>query len=218
MVRVWKQVAFQALSLWVDVGHQSNLLHCRGKKVLPRGKSRLFQPGRYLKNARALRNGYHPGKNIPSRDPRINFRYRHWMIESIFTGPQRSSLGPAQQIEGKPAANYARILQLMGDPRSGRARRQLDKCLMVRPKWHNQQPRSRSSYKKQYEESRQKGSCRARTLFLSAVSSAACHSVAVYLSFTRDASNPTGDSLPLRLYRAQFDGAGHFCLGPGALS
>ena len=108
MIGVREQITLQACCSRVQVGHQSHLLCCGGKKILSVAKSSPLQTGGDLKNVRALRNGHHSGKNVAARDARINLGHRGGMVEAVLAGFQLSPLPAAHQIEGELAAHHAR--------------------------------------------------------------------------------------------------------------
>ena len=162
-----------------------------GPSALPRrpenpavgAKSRLLQPRGNLKDARALRNGHRLGKNIAARDARIDLNDRSRMVEAILAGLERSPLPPAHQIKGILAAHHARRFQLPPNLYRGRARRQLDKGLPLRPVWQKNQPgqRARRNRQKREDNQRPQDSLSARDPFPSSRPFARRHSLLLTL-------------------------------------
>ena len=116
-VSIREQVAFQALRFGVQRGYQPYLTYRRVKKMLTRIESRLFNAGSDLKNARTLRNGQCPGKNIAPCDPAVDFERGRRMFKPVFAGPQRSPLPKAQQIKGNLGSDNAGCFELPANAR-----------------------------------------------------------------------------------------------------
>src|ERR1700754_4452087 len=87
---------------------------CR-QKILPFYQPRLLDARRDVEAVCPLGNCHREGKDIATRDTRIDFRHRRGMVEAVLAGLQHTPLPEANGVKTIAAADNAGLFQRNSD-------------------------------------------------------------------------------------------------------
>ena len=105
MVRIRKQVPFQALRRRIEIRYQRGLPPRLGQKLLLRTKTGLFEPQRDVEHAGAFGHRDRLGIHIAACNPLVNLLDGRRMVEAVLAGTQRAPSPGADRIEGIPRSH-----------------------------------------------------------------------------------------------------------------